>query len=334
MSCACLRGVERDLRHAARAHPGPRQAGGGARPARAAAAARGAASDRARVGDRPAAGARRLGGARRRARSAHPRGVVEHSDGRVQRVALAPDRPVGEVTREVLEAVRALGGAVEIDPTPQEVPWSVPLDEDDEHARYDPARSRATSPPRPRGARPRRVPRAVSRTLDAGQRVVGLVRPRGEPVLGPAGRAAVGRLHHAQRDGCAGGRVGWWPGDPRYGKAAFYAYAHPAPEGFAAATLSPAARAGTRRSASTSSTGTMSAQPRPACGRARVRPLGVRHACAVCAWDPALAASAEGSSVRETPTRISAFRVPGWSASSRSCSPRPPPGHSRRGACR
>jgi len=60
------------------------------------------------------------------------------ADGRVQRVALAPDRPVGEVTREVLEAVRGLGGAVEIDPTPQEVPWSVPLDEDTEHRHYDP----------------------------------------------------------------------------------------------------------------------------------------------------------------------------------------------------
>src|SRR3984893_6305389 len=32
--------------------------------------------------------------------------VVEHSDGRVQRVALAPDRQVGDVTREVLGAVR------------------------------------------------------------------------------------------------------------------------------------------------------------------------------------------------------------------------------------
>src|SRR5258705_10727587 len=50
--------------------------------------------------------------------------VAEHSDGRVQRVALTPHRPVGEVTREVLEAVRALGGPVEIDPTPQETPWT------------------------------------------------------------------------------------------------------------------------------------------------------------------------------------------------------------------
>ncbi len=63
--------------------------------------------------------------------------VAEHRDGRVARIALTPDRPVAEVTGEVLEAVRDLGGAVEIDPTPQEVPWDVPLDEDYEHASYD-----------------------------------------------------------------------------------------------------------------------------------------------------------------------------------------------------
>src|SRR5919112_2620309 len=56
--------------------------------------------------------------------------VVEHTDGRVRRIALTPDRPVGEVTRELLDAVRELAGAVAIDPTPQEVPWTAPLDED------------------------------------------------------------------------------------------------------------------------------------------------------------------------------------------------------------
>ena len=60
--------------------------------------------------------------------------LVEHSDGRVRRVALGPDRPVGEVTRELVDTVRDLAGAVEIDPTPQEVPWTVPLDEDHEHS--------------------------------------------------------------------------------------------------------------------------------------------------------------------------------------------------------
>src|SRR3954452_8524953 len=34
--------------------------------------------------------------------------LIEHSDGRGARVALAPDRPVAEVTREVLAAVREL----------------------------------------------------------------------------------------------------------------------------------------------------------------------------------------------------------------------------------
>src|SRR6266704_6654060 len=54
--------------------------------------------------------------------------VAEHSDGSVRRVPLTPNRPVGEVTRRLLKAVRDLaGGAVEIDPTPQEVPWTVPL---------------------------------------------------------------------------------------------------------------------------------------------------------------------------------------------------------------
>src|SRR4051794_8936242 len=49
--------------------------------------------------------------------------VAEHSDGRVSRVALTPDRAVGEVTRELLEAVGELaGGSVAINTTPQEVP--------------------------------------------------------------------------------------------------------------------------------------------------------------------------------------------------------------------
>src|SRR5712691_10702383 len=64
--------------------------------------------------------------------------VAEHSDGRFRRVALAPDRAVGEVTREVLAAVSTLVGPVEINTTPQETPWTTPLDEDTEHATYDP----------------------------------------------------------------------------------------------------------------------------------------------------------------------------------------------------
>src|SRR4051794_34735361 len=53
--------------------------------------------------------------------------VAERSDGWTQRVALTPDRAVGEVTRELLRALDTT-----IDPTPQEVTWRVPLDADDE----------------------------------------------------------------------------------------------------------------------------------------------------------------------------------------------------------
>ena len=54
--------------------------------------------------------------------------------------------------------------------------------------------------------------------------------------------------------------VGWWPGDARYGRAAFYAYAHPAPDGFADGNCRPRGGAlGRRSSASTCSTGTTSA---------------------------------------------------------------------------
>jgi hypothetical protein len=63
--------------------------------------------------------------------------IAEHSAGGRYEVALTAHRAVGDVTRDVLAAVRELAGPVEIDPTPQEVAWTVALDEDSEHARYD-----------------------------------------------------------------------------------------------------------------------------------------------------------------------------------------------------
>ena len=64
--------------------------------------------------------------------------VVDHSDGRTHRVPLVPDRPVAEVTRDLLATVGNLVGDVQIDPRPQETPRTTPLDEDLDHARYDP----------------------------------------------------------------------------------------------------------------------------------------------------------------------------------------------------
>src|SRR5438874_9191135 len=61
----------------------------------------------------------------------HHQAVLEHSRGEVIQVALTPDRSVGEVTVEVLAAVRKIGGDFEVDLRPAEVPWTVALDEDD-----------------------------------------------------------------------------------------------------------------------------------------------------------------------------------------------------------
>src|SRR4051794_9480341 len=64
--------------------------------------------------------------------------VVDSTGNGSVRVPLTPHRSVGEVTRDLVTAVGRLAGAVPINPTPHEVPWAVPLDEDDEHATYEP----------------------------------------------------------------------------------------------------------------------------------------------------------------------------------------------------
>ena len=102
----------------------------------------------------------------------------------VRRAPLASNRPVAAVTGDVLAAVRELAGQVELDLKPQETPWSTPLDQDTEHASYDADEvARYFACGDPRVDCPGRASRAVPWSLDAGQRVVGLLRPGREPVL-------------------------------------------------------------------------------------------------------------------------------------------------------
>jgi len=223
--------------------------------------------------------------------------VVEHSGGGVRRIALTPDRPVGEVTREILDAVRALGGAVAIDPTPQEVPWSVPLDQDDEHTRYDPAQVASYFAAATRAAlvlaafrapyRGRSTP--VNAWWGSFDLAVNLF--SGLPADPPSDDFIMRNAMDAQEVA-----IGWWPGDARYGRAAFYAYAHPAPEGFASATLSPtAARWDAALGEYILDWDDIRANPNPHAAGLEFARSAFSHACAVCDWDPALAASAEGT---------------------------------------
>jgi hypothetical protein len=89
--------------------------------------------------------------------------------------------------------------------------------------------------------------------------------------------------------------VGWWPGDARYPKAAFYAYAHPAPAGFSNAQLSPAtARWDDALGEYLLDWDDVVREERPHEAALEFGRSAVRHGCTVCEWDPALAASVEG----------------------------------------
>ena len=222
--------------------------------------------------------------------------VVEHSGGGVRRVALTPNRPVGEVTRELLDAVSALAGAVAIDPTPQEVPWSVPLDEDDEHARYDPEQVATYFAAATHAAlvlATFRAPfRGRSTPVNAwwGSFDLAVSLFSGLPADPPSTDFIMRNAMDSQEVA-----VGWWPGDARYDKAAFYAYAHPAPEEFAGATLSPAAAHWNGDLGEyVLDWEDICSSPDPHASALEFARSAFRHACAVCDWDPTLAASAEG----------------------------------------
>jgi hypothetical protein len=222
--------------------------------------------------------------------------IVEHSSGRAARVALTPDRPVGAVTREVLATVREFGGPVDIDPTPQEVTWTVPLDQDEEHWRYDRARvedyfTAATQAAFVLGAfrapfRGRSTP--VNAWWGSFDLAVNLF--SGLPATPPSHDFIMRNAMDAQEVA-----IGWWPGDARYAKAAFYAYAHPAPEGFASVSLDPPqTRWDGQLGEYVLDWDDVRSSPDPhGTGLAFARSV-FRHACLVCDWDPALAATAEG----------------------------------------
>jgi hypothetical protein len=222
--------------------------------------------------------------------------VAEHSGGRAERVALTPHRPVGEVTREVLAAVARLGGPVRIDPAPQEVPWTVPLDEDTEHAHYDPdevARYFAAATQAALVLAAFRAPyRGRSTPLHAwwGSFDLAVSLFSGLPADPPSDDFIMRNAMDSQEVA-----VGWWPGDARYGKPAFYAYAHPAPPGFGGMTVSPAAaRWEPRLGEYILDNEDIAAGPDPRAAALEFARSAFLHACTVCGWDMTLAATAEG----------------------------------------
>ena len=221
--------------------------------------------------------------------------LVEATGGRSAQMSLVPDRPVREVTRFVLEAVRDLAGPVQINPTPQEVSWSVPLDQDDEHATYDADQVAAYFAAATQAAlvlAALRAPyRGRSTAVNAwwGSFDLAVNMFSGRPAEPPSEDYLMRNAMDSEEVA-----VGWWPGDARYAKAAFYAYAHPPRDRFAGADMSPG-RWDAALGEYVLDWDDVRAAADPHAVALDFSRRVFRHACAMCDWDPALAASAEGN---------------------------------------
>ncbi len=221
--------------------------------------------------------------------------VAEHTGGAARRVPLTPDRPVGEVTRALLSAVADLVGPVAIDPKPQEVSWIVRLDEDDEHSSYDTEQVTSYFAAATQAAlvlAAFRAPyRGRSTPVNAwwGSFDLAVSLFSGRPAQPPSNDYLFRNAMDSEEVA-----VGWWPGDGRYGKAAFYAYAHPAPDDFPEAAIPPA-RWDAALGEYVLDWDDVIASPDPQAVALDFAHSTFRHACAVCRWDGALAASADGN---------------------------------------
>jgi len=222
--------------------------------------------------------------------------VAEHSDGRRLRAALTPNRPVREVTRELLTGVRHMVGAVEFDPRPQEVSWSTPLDEDDEHATYDTGHVAAYFAAATQAglvlAALRAPYRGRSTRVNAwwGSFDLAVSLFSGSPADPPSADFITRNAMDAQEVA-----IGWWPGDERHRSAAFYSYAHPAPPGYSSATLEPGAAHWDQELGEYLLEWDDARRATDPHGVAlEFARAAVRHAFTVCGWDPDLATSVHG----------------------------------------
>jgi hypothetical protein len=222
---------------------------------------------------------------------------VETSGGQVQAVPLVPDRPVGEVTRGVLAAVAEVAGEAKIDFEPQEVAWTVALDADTEHATYD---RRAVAEHFAMATRAAgvlaayRAPyRGRSTPVNAwwGSFDLAVSLFSGDPATPPSDDFIMRNAMDSQEVA-----VGWWPGDPKHGGAAFYGYAHPAQPGFSEADLGvPGAHWDADLGEYMLEWSDVVAADDPHGLALDFCRSVFAHACTTCGWDADLAASAEGT---------------------------------------
>ena len=162
------------------------------------------------------------------------------SHGQSTSVALQP-KSVATFYRETMDALRQLGINVHIWRMPVEIPDPVPFDEDEQHASYDPEYAN----------RFWQVLRASEKVMQKfragfigkcspvhffwGSFDLAVTRFSGRPAPPRPEADAITREAYSHEVISHG----WWPGQGPLGKAAFYSYTAPAPEGLADAKVQP-----------------------------------------------------------------------------------------------
>ena len=168
----------------------------------------------------------------------HHEVVVRTADGEVERVPLRA-RPVAEFWADFTAALAKLGIEVELSPMPQEVPDPIPFPDDTTHAAYDPSAATQFW----------RVLAAIDPVFSAfraafkgkvsrvqffwGHVDLNVTRFSGAPCVPPVGADMLTRASYDYEQVSAG----WWPGDAKFRKPAFYAYGYPKPEGIESTDL-------------------------------------------------------------------------------------------------
>jgi hypothetical protein len=177
--------------------------------------------------------------------------ILRMSDGRAERVALAP-RSVADFYAEVMRRLRALGVEIPIWTMPVEIPDAIPFEADHEHQSYDAAAANLFWQQLVQVHRVFNVFRArflgkcspvhfFWGSFDlAVTRFSGRAAP---PIQRTAPNLGLWAMQEAYSHEVSS--AGFWPGNGGYGKAAFYCYAYPEPEGFAQAKVAGADYDGT-----------------------------------------------------------------------------------------
>lgn len=221
--------------------------------------------------------------------------VIEHSGGGTERFTLSPDQPVAAVTAGILDAIAGLTGPVEINPDPQEVSWTVSLDEDEEHHHYDPDSVSDYFAAATRAAGVLAELRAPYRGRDTpvnawwGSFDLAVNFFSGHPAEPPSDDFIMRNAMDSQEIA-----IGWWPGDARYPHPAFYAYAHPAPGGFADGDLGTHGGWNAELGEFVLDDRELVPLEDPHGEALAFGRSAFRHACMVCDWDPSLAATGTG----------------------------------------